>query len=161
MTILHEVWRHVQEFDRYEVSNLGRIKSHYPWRKTANRILKPCLTRKGYHAIWLKSKCVSVHRIVALAFVENRRSKAIQINHINGIKTDNRAENLEWCTNQENCIHAMLSGKGASKLKPEHVLEIRKLSKTGMAQFEIAKMFEIGQSQVSRIASGKRWNYMQ
>jgi hypothetical protein len=57
----------------------------------------------------LTKKGISLHRLVALNYIDNPYNKP-QVNHINGIKTDNRVFNLEWVTNQENAIHAIKSG---------------------------------------------------
>ena len=101
-----EVFKDVLGYEgAYKVSNLGRVKSlervvvhkngyKYPIKE---RILKPVLKR-GYPSVNLclddKRKSIKIHRLVALAFMPNPESKAT-VNHINGIKTDNRLENLE------------------------------------------------------------------
>ena len=62
-----------------------------------------------YENVLINNKNISVHRLVALAFIPNPDNKP-QVNHINGIRNDNRVENLEWCTNKENQIHASENG---------------------------------------------------
>lgn len=98
-----EEWRDVQGFEGfYKVSNLGRVKS------MRRGVLLSTGTGRGYVMKTLfdgqKRWIVSVHRLVALAFVEG---SGPQINHKNGIKHDNRAENLEWCDNSHNVLHSM------------------------------------------------------
>jgi hypothetical protein len=96
-------WRQVVGFDRYEINDKGDIRK-------GDKPMKVVLTHSGYHRITLTRtdgtrKSLLVHRIVAMAFIPNRRSKKLLINHINGVRTDNRLENLEWVTSSENSLH--------------------------------------------------------
>ena len=109
-----EVWRDVKGYEGlYQVSSDGRVKSLE--RKFIDKIgreryvkeciLKPAIDRYGYLLVSLyaggKQKMHTVHRLVCEAFHENPDNKP-QVNHINEIKTDNRASNLEWATAREN-----------------------------------------------------------
>lgn len=105
----------------YEVSNLGNIKivvykHNYVSRKKPTfkpKIKKSVKNKQGYLKVQLKTdlgkKNFFVHRLVALAFLENPENKKT-VNHKNGIKDDNRLQNLEWCTQKENNIHARENG---------------------------------------------------
>lgn len=113
-----EVWRPINGFEgAYEISNLGRLKSLPKWRNNrfGGYLSKELIsigrkTTKGYLAFEFTDKLSRpLHRLVAIAFIPNVDSKE-QVNHLNGIKTDNRAENLEWCTNGENGAHAYRIG---------------------------------------------------
>lgn len=124
-----EVWKPVVGYEgMYEVSNLGRVKSVYrifvrkdgkklPIRE---RILKHANTSSGYPAVRIcgygKKPTTYIHRLVAGAFIDNPENKPC-VNHINGIKTDNRVDNLEWCSYQENEIHSRDTGLNKSKTK--------------------------------------------
>jgi len=123
----NEVWKPIQGHDKYFVSNLGRIKSLKCGKKSQGKpmILGQQIDR-GYcktHLYPCKS-VFRVHRLVAQEFIPNPNNYP-QVNHLNCIKNDNRVENLEWCTNDQNYLHAVLNQK--SKLRSEKVKSIKPL----------------------------------
>lgn len=100
-----EQWRNVVGYNgKYLVSSEGRVKN-----AKSGRILKELITHRGYVKVHLfrvgDEKNVFLHRIVAEAFVSNPDKKP-QVNHIDGNKRNNKAENLEWCTGYENVRHS-------------------------------------------------------
>ena len=97
------------KYKGYFVSRCGRVFKGL-------RELKPSDNGKGYLTVSINRKMTRVHRIVAETFIENENLKP-QVNHINGVKTDNRVVNLEWCTAQENVDHAFETGLAKGRPK--------------------------------------------
>lgn len=107
-----EVWKDVVGFESlFLVSNFGEVYS-----KRSSKILKQNLHSNGYFTVATKiggrkgkTICFKVHRLVAEAFLLNIENKPF-VNHIDGVKTNNNLNNLEWCTAKENTKHAILTG---------------------------------------------------
>lgn len=105
---MEEIWKDIKGYEGlYQVSNLGRVKSlgNGNSNRSKLKIMKTTLSHKGYPMITLrkddKSKTFSVHRLVAIHFIPNPDNLP-QVNHIDEVKTNNRIDNLEWCTNEYN-----------------------------------------------------------
>lgn len=126
---MQEVWKPIKSYEGcFEVSNLGRVRSitrkierpdpKKPMNKRLftyhGKLISFWITKRGYLRLAIAKDGIQrkhlVHRLVADAFIENPFNKE-QVNHINGIKSDNRVENLEWVTNYENYAHSVLMGK--------------------------------------------------
>ncbi len=155
---MKEIWKDIEEKYgySYEVSTLGRLR----YKKTGF-IRKDTLDLKGYNSqiIFIAGKAIPIriHRAVAIAFIPNLYNKP-QINHKNGIRNDNRIENLDWCTAKENMVHALFKKRGQenhlSKLTEGEVVEILRLNET--VKF-ISEKFSVSTKTVTRIKNGKIW----
>jgi DNA-binding NarL/FixJ family response regulator len=93
---------------------------------------------------------------VAIAFKDND-NKNLVVNHINGIKTDNREINLNWVGYSENSRHTYTSGIYTKKLTSNKVIEIKNMLNEGIMQKDIAKKFNVSCSTISEIKTNKKW----
>lgn len=187
LTTSNEVWKDILGYEGlYQISNLGRVKSIdrivFRRKKDATRmiilkgrVLSYHLSKKGYAQVVLskngKTATNLVHRIVACHFIQKPLNKEA-VNHINCIKDDNRAINLEWCTNNENTLHAKVNKllKGPKHLKGEYhpmvklvekeVVEIKKMIKDGSPLQTIANKFNVSKSNIYSIKKEDTWYWV-
>lgn len=118
---MKERWLPMPNNPRYQISNYGNIKSLSYNKSGKEKLLKKFLTKYGYETVSIqengKSKTKWVHRLVAELFIPNPENKP-QVNHIDGNKSNNRADNLEWATGSENVQHYYYVLKGRTKKIP-------------------------------------------
>lgn len=137
---MKEYWKEIKDYENlYQISNLGNVRSlRY---KNNNKLMKLSINNSGYVQISLhykgKRKPVLVHRLVAEAFIENKENKPL-VNHKDGNKQNNNVDNLEWCTSQENIIHAIKTGLSrVSNKQRENCRRLGRLSRKSVDQYDI------------------------
>jgi hypothetical protein len=175
-----EIWKDIEKFNsEYQVSNIGRIRSKEAIIIRSNgklytrvsKVLKQSLDQgylKGSVSIDKKMIPYRIHRLVAECFLENPNNYK-EVNHINGIKHDNRVENLEWCSRSENMIHAVKTGlllvtrgsqRTQAKMNEETVLNIHELRKKGFQRKDILKELGITIHMYKGVISNNSWKHV-
>ena len=174
-----EIWTAVSGYEgTYEVSTHGNVRSldrtDCRGQKRKGRLLRTRTGRKGYPLVNLclegvANPALSVHRLVATAFLPPPRPDQTQVNHIDGVKTNNHVANLEWCSPAENNRHACATGlrdtclgeaHWCAKLDNSAVLEIYRRAWEGEKQADIAADFGVLPSRVSKIKLGVSWAHV-
>jgi hypothetical protein len=174
-----EIWKNCKEANAYEVSNYGRIRNLI-WKKGSHAkptdypiIIKQYLDKKGYCVAHIvnnnrNKKSIKVHRYVGFAFLENPNNLP-QINHIDGIKTNNITDNLEWISNIDNMRHSYVIGlrdgsytgekNGRAILTEKEVVYIY-TNPDRKTITELRSEFKLSESSISSIYKGKNWKYI-
>lgn len=170
-------WAEIEGFPFHRVTIDGRIQTKYLRNKFG--VVGPdwydkalSLDRRGYPKVVFslknKSHSNSVHRYVAMTFVENNQSKR-EVNHIDGNKENNHYTNLEWVTSKENVSHAFKnnlracfkgSKNGISKLKEEQIPYIRNLIDSGMSNAEIGRLYGVRRETIFKIKYKISWTHV-
>ncbi len=162
--LTNEIWQPIPEWEGiYSVSNMGRVKRVN--RKNGERFLASWVNVFGYFLVSLKHKeqrrHYQIHQLVGNLFIPNPENKP-QINHLYGIKNDNRWHQLEWNTAQENIDHAFAIGLNKSRgethpqaiLTKQNVLDIRASSDKGVL---LAKKYSVHVATISAIRHRRIW----
>lgn len=165
-----EEWRTIKGFPRYEVSNLGRVRT-FAGKRPPGTHLTQTKNKAGYLFIGMVSDCGkqttrSVHRVVAMSFLDADPNRP-HVNHINGIKADNRAANLEWVTQKENQEHASRIGlkavgekHGRAVFTDALVLEARAKFREGQSMKSLAARYGVWHSTMRSAVVGKSWKHL-
>ena len=163
-----EIWCDIEGYNGYQVSNKGRVKS---FKNGRILILKLWKVPQGYMRVGLRNNLGGSHRfvhiLVAKAFIPNPKNLP-EVDHINGIKTDNRVENLRWVTRSQNAIYAIEKGfqkvgvnDSKSKIKSEEDIRfIRKNYKQRDSEFgckALAKKFNVSPGVIQSIVHNRSY----
>lgn len=173
-----EQWKAIPNYSRYEASDCGRLRSlNYKNSRTV-RVLKPALTEDGYLKTMLQDDSgryhsLTVHHFVTLAFL-GPREEGLQVNHKDGVKTNNSISNLEYCTASQNVRHAFDNGlemplRGQdnpfAKLKDDDVRHIRAVAASGGRYYgrkDLAEMYGVSECHIKEIVNYRRgaWSHI-
>lgn len=167
-----EIWMPCSCDTNYSVSNFGRVKRTLAVPGTrAGKLNKLFLDDDGYQRAHLISNKVhlnvGVHRLVAFAFLGDPPEGMNEVNHIDGDKTNNRVENLEWCNTLHNIYwrgHLGLTSKGSAhhmtKLTEDQIPVIRQMLTDGISGVEIGRRFGVSKRVISSIKKRKTWGHV-
>ena len=144
--------------ENYVVYNDGTIFS------LQNKMFMTPINNNGYLSVKMAGKLESIHRLVGELFIPNPHNKK-EINHIDGDKTNNKVENLEWNNPSENIQHKIHqlgkdhrgSKNGMAKLTLEDTEKIKLLYQAGYSQNKLGEMFGISQGKISNVVNGKSY----
>lgn len=159
-----EIWKSIFGHSSYEVSSMGRVRRN-------SRILKP------YSNIWSRLQVdlysngvrrkVFIHTLVLESFFIGPKQYKSECAHLNGKSWDNRFSNLKWATHKENESHKYThktinlgEKRFGAKLTEADVINIRKLYNSGVFGYELAEMFGVNKSIISRVINKRIWSHV-
>lgn len=178
-----EIWKKVQGYPCYEVSNKGRVRSKSKTIMSIRhgnpcevrykgRILKPGKTKAGYMLVVLyhsikPKQSFFVHRLVASAFIGKSPKGKHDVMHLDDNKRNNKMSNLRWGSPQDNSDDKVSKGRQTLGSRNKHailmesdVLKIVKLLKAGSLGIDIARQFCISTGTISNIKTGYSWSHL-
>ena len=193
MTSSSEKWTEIKEVSGYQVSSFGRVRSMdrvLPFtsrtgditsKKYKGKILNTYVDKKGYEIARFGrgSKRYKIHRLVAKAYLPpptqelinscTNPMNGVEVNHKDGIKTNNHVNNLEWCNGKSNAVHASELGlyhqpigtkNSRAKLDEYEVLEIRARRTAGEDVDSLSSEYQVTTSTIYKICTKESWSHI-
>lgn len=162
-----EIWKNIKGFrELYQISNLGRVR-----RIDNKKILKPLNLSNGYKGVRLyknkkEATTKKIHRMVAEYFISNPLNLP-QVNHIDGNKSNNKVNNLEWCSNEYNMNHAVMSNlikkgeeRNSSKCTEKSLLLLQNLIDYGFTIKQLSIIYLISKNAMKEIIRGNSYKHL-
>lgn len=176
MKVIDEMWKEIPGLDGYDVSDRGAVRSWHlqgsrHGRGVVPRLLTACVDRRGYlkfnALVDRVQRCVRVHRAVLLAFV-GEPPPGSDTRHLNGVRTDNRLENLRYGTRKENCADRVVHGTSPvgernpkARLCYASVVAIRaEFAGGGVSQTELGRRYDVTQQSINDILARRSWKHV-
>lgn len=173
-----EEWRLCVRFPLYEVSDLGRVR-----RQDTQQVLKQWPNGHGYPYVSINRKTIRVHPLIAAAFICGPRSPKTEVNHVDAIKTNNRARNLEYLSPSAHLRHTVENHRHDSgdlwekrhkkhcenmrgekhplaEITEEQAREVKRLRREGLTCRQISDVLQISWHIVRSIAANQSWKYV-
>jgi len=169
-----EYWKHIIGYEGiYKISNLGNVKSLSrkvyflnTFRIVKEKLLKSNTNRYGYITVTLSNNCdiktVTIHRLLANAFIDKVEGKEY-VNHIDGVKSNNDIENLEWCTIKENNKHSFDTGLNVAQKGICHynsrfsINDILSIRKSDLSESKLALIYKVNRATIGKIKRLERY----
>jgi hypothetical protein len=159
-----ENYKVIKDFPDYAINREGEVIS-----LRFNRKLKPYKDRKGYICLGIGTgtsrKHLKIHRLVAEAYIDNINNHP-QVNHINCNKTDNRVENLEWCTPSQNIKHAFINKLRISAFGEKHAnsklteLKVLEIRNSSLSKKELSTLYNVSYNTIRIIINRNAWKHI-
>lgn len=161
-----EIWKTIYDYPDYQISSTGKVKSterivlttagwhnDVKTRKVRERILKSHVNGNGYLFVTLrkngKHAAINIHKLVSKEFI-GKIPSGLVVNHKNGIKTDNRVENLEYCSKSRNTQHYYeIIGKRKGYVPYSHIPQIIKDISLGSNIYDIAQQYNVTRNDIA------------
>ena len=153
---MKEIWKQFRNTN-YSVSNFGRVKNNL-----RDNILKHGFKGKRNERPFVnlgKGNSFYIHRMVAESFINNPEKKP-QVNHKDGNTLNNHVNNLEWCTQQENMVHALENKLYSNKLIENDIRLIRMMCEYGLSTKTIAQLFSVSSRTICDVRSRRSWKHV-